>query len=124
MGGWRFESCRARDKHWHLVLDRLTSSLTVGSVCVSRGVLRFSREIGRLYPSRLTVIPNGVDTGLFDGVQAISRATLGIPENAHLVLSVGRLDHQKGLPDLLDAAEQVIAQRSNWHLAMAGDRPC
>jgi glycosyltransferase involved in cell wall biosynthesis len=112
-----------RQKRWHLVLDRLTSALTVGSVCVSHGVLRFSREVARLNPARLTVIPNGIDTALFDDVQAVPRAALGIPEHSHFVLSVGRLDHQKGLPDLLDAAEQVIAQRSNWHLALAGDGP-
>ena len=110
-------------KHWHLVLDRLTSPLAVGSVCVSHGVLRFSREIARLNPARLAVIPNGIDTTLFDDVQAVPRAALGIPENAHLALSVGRLDDQKGLPDLLDAAEQTIVQKSEWHLVLAGDGP-
>ena len=41
-----------------------------------------------------------------------------------LALYVGRLDQQKGLPDLLDAAERVIALKNNWHLALAGDGPC
>ena len=45
------------------------------------------------------------------------------PIDAHLALCVGRLDPQKGLPDLLDAAERVIAQRPDWHLALAGDGP-
>ena len=105
-----------RQKRWHLILDRLTAPLAVGSVCVSQGVLRFSREVARLNPARLTVIPNGIDTASFDDIPAVPRAALGIPENAHFALYVGRLDPQKGLPDLLDAAEQVIAQRSDWHL--------
>ncbi len=46
-----------------------------------------------------------------------------MPEDAHLALCVGRLDPQKGLPDLLDAAERVIARRPGWHLAIAGDGP-
>jgi len=36
---------------------------------------------------------------------------------------VGRLDLQKGLPDLLNAAERVIDERAGWHLALAGDGP-
>ena len=122
---WVVGGLRVAEHHqrWHLVLDRLTSSLAVGSVCVSPGVLRFSREIARLNPARLTVIPNGIDTASFDGVHAVLRAALGIPENAHFALSVGRLDHQKGLPNLLDAAEQVIVQRPDWHLALVGDGP-
>jgi glycosyltransferase involved in cell wall biosynthesis len=110
-------------KRWHLMIDRLTASLTTGSVCVSGGVLRFSREIARLNPARLTVIPNGINPKPFDTAVAVRRTTIGIPENAHLALCVGRLDLQKGLPDLLEAAKRVSAQRPNWYLALAGDGP-
>jgi len=112
-----------REKRWHLVLDRLTASLATGSVCVSEGVLRFSRDVARLDPARLTLIPNGIDPRLFDRATRLSRAEIGVPENAHLALFVGRLDVQKGLPDLLDAAEQAIDKRPGWHLALAGDGP-
>ena len=37
-----------RQKQWHLILDRLTAPLATGSVCVSQGVLRFSREVAGL----------------------------------------------------------------------------
>jgi len=112
-----------REKSWHLILDRLTASLTTGSVCVSQGVLRFSRDVARLNPARLTVIPNGIDPRPFNGATRLSRAEIGVPENAHLALYVGRLDRQKGLSDLLDAAERVIDDRPGWHLALAGDGP-
>jgi starch synthase (maltosyl-transferring) len=112
-----------RQKRWHLLVDRLTASLTTGSVCVSHGVSRFSRDVGRLDPARLTVIPNGIDPRPFDNAVAVSRAAIGIPADAHLALYVGRLDPQKGLADLLRAAEQVIANRPAWHLALAGDGP-
>jgi starch synthase (maltosyl-transferring) len=113
-----------RRKRWHLILDRLTSTLSSGSVCVSRGVLRFSREVAGLDPHRLAVIPNGIDPGPFDRACAVPRHALGIPEAAHLALAVGRLDVQKGLADLLAAAEQVIARNPAWHLALVGDGPC
>ena len=113
-----------RQQRWHLILDHLTAGLSTGSVCVSQGVLRFSLESGRLDPARLTVIPNGIDTAPFAAARPLPRAALGVPDNAHLALCVGRLDRQKGLPDLLQAAEYVISERPDWHLALAGDGPC
>jgi glycosyltransferase involved in cell wall biosynthesis len=120
LGGLRVAE---RQKRWHLIMDRLTASLAVGSVCVSRGVLRFSREVAGLDPARLTVIPNGIDPAPFDAAVPVPRAAIGVPDAAHLALCIGRLDVQKGLPDLLEAAEGVILHRPDWHLALAGDGP-
>ena len=68
-----------RQRRWHLTLDRLTSRLSTGSVCVSEGVRRFSVEAGRLDPDRLAVIPNGVDPAPFDRAEAVDRAAPGRP---------------------------------------------
>jgi glycosyltransferase involved in cell wall biosynthesis len=110
-------------KKWHLALDRLTAPLATGSVCVSQGVLRFSRDVARLDPARLTVIPNGIDPAPFDCAPRLPRSEIGVPDHAHLALCVSRIAPQKGLPDLLDAAERVIGQRPDWHLALVGDGP-
>ena len=112
-----------RQKRWHLILDRLTESLATGSVCVSQGVLKFSRDVGGLNTARLIVIPNGIDPRPFDDAPRLSRTEIGVAENAHLALYVGRLDVQKGLPDLLDAAERLVNERPHWHLVLAGDGP-
>jgi starch synthase (maltosyl-transferring) len=112
-----------RQKRWHLTLDRWTGFLGCGSVCVSHGVYRFSRDEGGLDPRRLVVIPNGIDPEPFDHACPLARCDLGIPEKAHLVLAVGRLDIQKGVAELLAAAEQVVAGSETWHLAFAGDGP-
>jgi starch synthase (maltosyl-transferring) len=111
-------------RQWHLILDRLTEHLATGSVCVSEGVREFSLRKARLTPERLTVIRNGIDIGPYDRATAIPRTTLGIPEGAELCLAVGRLDPQKGIVDLVAAAEQVISNCPGWHLAFAGDGPC
>ena len=108
----------------HRLLDRLTISLSAGSVCVSHGVLRFSREIGGLDGRRLMVIPNGIDPEPFDSACAVPRQNLGIPEQCHLALAIGRIDVQKGLVDLLAAAERIIGRCPWWHLALVGDGPC
>ena len=93
-------------------------------MCVSQGVLRFSLEVARLDPARLAVIPNGIDIVPFATATSVPRLALGVPDDAHLAVCVGRLDRQKGLPDLLNAAERLILERPDWHLALAGDGPC
>ncbi len=69
------------------------------------------------------MIPNGVDPAPFDRASKADRSALGVPEGAFLTLSVGRLDPQKGLDVLLDAALKVVETRQDWHLALAGDGP-
>jgi starch synthase (maltosyl-transferring) len=110
-------------RRWHHILDRLTAPLATGSVCVSQGVLRFSVNAARLDKARLTVIPNGIDPTLVDSVEPVSRGQIHVPNDAHLALYIGRMDIQKGLTDLLDAATLVTAQQPKWHLALAGDGP-
>jgi starch synthase (maltosyl-transferring) len=112
-----------RQKTWHLIVDRLTAPLAIGSVCVSQGVFRFSRDVVRFNSARLAVIPNGIDPARFDHAVPIPRAAMGIPDSAHLAVCIGRLDVQKGLPELLAAAEQALSHRPDWHLALAGDGP-
>jgi glycosyltransferase involved in cell wall biosynthesis len=112
-----------RQRRWHLALDRLTSPLATGSVCVSEGVSRFSVEVGGLNSDRLVVIPNGVDPARFDRASVADRASLGVPADAFLALYVGRLDPQKGLSVLLEAAPKVAEAHRDWHLVLAGDGP-
>lgn len=120
LGGLRVAE---HQKRWHLTLDRLTSRLGCGSVCVSEGVRRFSVEQGGLDPDRLTVIPNGVDPSRFYEAVPTPRESLGVPEEAYLALTVGRLDVQKGLPDLLEAVERIGESSGSWRLAIVGDGP-
>jgi starch synthase (maltosyl-transferring) len=117
LGGLRVAE---HEKSWHLIVDRLTNRLSSGSVCVSEGVRRFSVTYGGLPESRLTVIPNGVNIAVIDAASPIDRKTIGMGPKQHIALFVGRLDAQKGLPYLLDAAEIVAAKIPNWHLVMIG----
>ncbi len=112
-----------RQKGWHRALDRLTIGLACGSVCVSEGVRSFSVEVGRLPADRLVVIPNGVDPAPFDRAEPLDRAELSVPAGAHLALFVGRLDRQKGVATLIDAAARVARERDDWFLALVGDGP-
>jgi starch synthase (maltosyl-transferring) len=117
LGGLRVAE---HQKAWHLTVDRLTAKMSLGSVCVSEGVRRFSQTYGGLSEKRLIVIPNGVDVRPFDQAKPIDRKALGLSESDRISLFAGRLDAQKGLPYLLDAAELVAQKHKNWHLVMMG----
>jgi D-inositol-3-phosphate glycosyltransferase len=71
-------------------------------------------------PSRIAVIPCGVDTNLFlPGDQAAARAALGLDDQPRL-LYVGRLAPIKGLETLLDAMARLRAAGTRVHLSIVG----
>lgn len=71
-------------------------------------------------PSRIAVIPCGVDTNLFlPGDQVAARAALGLDDQPRL-LYVGRLAPIKGLETLLDAMARLRAAGTPVHLSIVG----
>jgi glycosyltransferase involved in cell wall biosynthesis len=74
-------------------------------------------------PSRITVIPNGIDMSRF-----ISRAdpialrrSLGIADHTRLVVVVSRLHRLKGIEDFLDAAAVVAARHADVRFLVVGE---
>ncbi|MGA7122040.1 MAG: glycosyltransferase family 4 protein [Polyangiaceae bacterium] len=71
---------------------------------------------------RVHVVPNGVDTSLFyPRDRAASRLTLCVPDDARLVLFVGRLEPQKGLGELLEAFAVAHRRVPGAMLVLIGD---
>ncbi len=72
--------------------------------------------------AKIHVVANGVDTEAFavrDKGEA--RRALGLPEDKKIVLTVGRLEPQKGTLDLLEAWGRVREARRDVVLALVGD---
>jgi starch synthase (maltosyl-transferring) len=116
----------AEPRKTHLRLEAWTQSLGTGSVCVSEGVRQHLIKKARIDPRRLVVIPNAVDPAPFAAAPPIPRAELQIPDNAFLLLAVGRLDPQKGYDTLLDALAGISAHPATTRpvfLAIAGAGP-
>jgi glycosyltransferase involved in cell wall biosynthesis len=106
-------------------IDRLATMLPAKSiVTVSRTVDDSQR---RLRPRRsTTVIYPGVDTTRFDagriGEQRDVRRRLGLPEDAPIFGSVGRLDRWKGFDVLLDAVPGVLERHPQATMVLVGGR--
>jgi len=84
--------------------------------------LDYARLIG-FDKEKITVISNGVDTGLFCPApdRAESKTHFGIPESAVVVGCVARFDPVKNLPGLLQAFADCHKTFPTSHLLLVGD---
>lgn len=112
-----------RRSRWPLRIDRMTNFLVDANVCVSRGVAEFSERVARLPPSKTVVIPNGVDVDRFASATPADLTVFGIPTRSRVVLTVGRLDPQKGLSTLLRAARELVRDLPDVHFLLVGEGP-
>ena len=74
--------------------------------------------------TRIAIIPNGVNGKLFHirDRQAV-RPALGLPADKKVIVYVGRLSEEKGLPTLIEAARLLQKQRKDFLLCLVGDGP-
>lgn len=71
---------------------------------------------------RVHIVTNGVDASLFfPRDRTSSRKALGLPEEARVLLFVGRLEPEKGVLDLLEAFDQVRARVPDALLVLVGE---
>lgn len=92
-------------------------------VCVSDSVAAHAREEARLPAEKLTVIPNGVDVARYDGATPAGLAALGVAAGRRLLLSIGRLDPQKGFDWLLSFAPRLFAALPLHDWVVVGEGP-
>ncbi len=74
-------------------------------------------------PDRSEVIPYGVDAGRFapdPSARSRVRAALGLPTDAEVVYTVGRLVRKKGFEHLVDAAARLGVTRPRLRVVIAG----
>lgn len=71
---------------------------------------------------KVHVVANGVDASLFfPRDRTSSRRALALPQDAKIILFVGRLEPEKGVLDLLEAFDEVRARVPNALLALVGE---
>lgn len=87
-----------------------------------RAMVAALRDYG--YAGPVELMPNPVDVAAFAGGRDPGlRAATGVPDDAPLLVYVGRMGPEKGLPLLLEAFERARGARPDLHLWMVGDGP-
>ena len=107
------------------LLYRLTDPLCDLTTQVCQAGLERYVRIGAVPRHKIRYIPNGVDTAHFKPdpeTRVALRRELGL-ENLFVWLAVGRFDPQKDYPNLVRAFAQVVAEKPNTVLLIAGDGP-
>jgi glycosyltransferase involved in cell wall biosynthesis len=112
----------ADPRRWRAWMERWACRHVDQFVCVSAGVAQHCRQRG-YPPSKLTVIPNGVDWESFASARPIDPRELGLPAGRRAIVFVGRLDIQKGLDELLAICPQLMTAAPDHDLVLVGDGP-
>lgn len=102
--------------------ERAGARLSEKVICVGKGVHDAARYWEIAPDEKLVTIPCGVDFARFDD-RHVTRADLGLPEKAWIVVTVSRLAVGKGHVGLLDAAAEARRTIPDIHLVFVGDGP-
>lgn len=93
-------------------------------VCIVSDAMRRPLLEAGIQTERIRLIENGIDTMRFRAdADAMSRESLGIPDDAFVFGGVLRLSAEKNPLGLINAFAQVTANASHAQLVIAGDGP-
>ena len=110
------------ERRWHLTVDRWTHRSCRFTIGNSPSVIDHLEAHAGIPRDRLKLVRGGIDPAHFTETEPIERSRLDLPDDAKIVLWVGRLDPVKGLGRLIDAFERVDRD-ANAHLVLVGDGP-
>ncbi len=108
------------ERPWHLWVDRWTQRWCRAIVGNSPSVIEHLRSAGHIHPSRLHLIPGGIDPDVIAQAQPVGRRDMGIENDDPILLWVGRLDPVKGLDELIEAFGRVVQVRP-CNLVLVGE---
>lgn len=112
------------DSDRRMWMKRAAGLLADAFVAVSEPTAEVARQTRECRAGALHVIPNGIDLARFGpdpAGRAAVRAELGIPAEAWVVGTVGRLWPEKDHPFFLRSVEPLLGEQ--FHVVIAGDGP-
>jgi glycosyltransferase involved in cell wall biosynthesis len=127
--GLRLETTRGLKRFVLSVAERCASLCAHRVICDSESLRRLYVKLQYATEAKTCVLEKGSPSGIY--VDKLTqtpqlreppalRAELGIPDRAPVIGFVGRLTRDKGVPELLDAFDQVLASFPEARLLMLG----
>lgn len=111
------------ERRWHLWFDHFTQHLSRFTIGNSPSVVEHLHRASAIPRHRLRLVPGGTDIEPFRSAMPVALESIGLPEDARVLLWVGRLDPVKGLDLLIDAVPLVCKADPRAHLVLVGDGP-
>jgi len=107
----------------HIALDWILARWTEDVVVNAEAVREFFGQRVKIPDRLIRVIPNGLDAGRYRDVpdRGAARSRIGLPEDAPVVLIVGRLRPEKSQEDFLRMAALVRNERPDARYVIVGD---
>lgn len=122
--GLKLETSTGIKRRILLAAERLASLCSHAVLCNSESLRNEARALGVAPESKLRLLgsgsSNGVDVERFHPGAGSLRRRLGLSHDAHVVGFVGRLTRDKGVPELIEAFDAILAAKPNAHLLLVG----
>jgi len=105
------------------IINRILSKITDKIVAVSEDIKKDIVKYDKIDPSKILIIPNGIDTERFslDRNAAGLRKEFSLKDNDIILGFVGRIVHAKGLEYLIDALSHLGKEFKNMKLLIIGE---
>lgn len=120
--GWAFNMQQsAKKKKMYKWVEKISAHFCDKIVCISDAERESALREKICKPSKLQVIYNGIDLEEIEKTTPMSRAQIGVPEDAFVVGMVGRLSKQKAPDTFVKAAKLIKEKIPNAFFLMVGD---
>jgi glycosyltransferase involved in cell wall biosynthesis len=122
--GLKLERSKGWKRHLLLMSERLAAACATVVLCNSASLRAEALALGIGSDAKLRLLgsgsSNGVDVQRFAPGQNELGQSLGFPADAPVVGFVGRLTRDKGVPELMEAFEQILAAKPKTRLLLVG----
>jgi glycosyltransferase involved in cell wall biosynthesis len=122
--GLRLETSTGLKRRILLAAERLAAACSHAVLCNSESLRNQALALRVAPESKLRLLgsgsSSGVDVERFSPGPGILRTGLGLPPDAPVVGFVGRLTRDKGLPELVEAFDAILAAKPQAHLLLVG----
>jgi glycosyltransferase involved in cell wall biosynthesis len=122
--GLKLETCTGLKHRILLATERVASACSHVVLCNSDSLRNRALDLAVAPEAKLRLLgsgsSNGVDIRRFSPGFSNLRSQLALPQDAPVVGFVGRLTRDKGLPELVEAFDAILAASPEAHLLLVG----